>query len=82
MKVLLIIILSFIALGYLLRFLTPLILKWYVKRMQKRFGFTGQNQQNCRREGDVTVNHTATNNGKKKTVAKEVGDYVDFEEVK
>ena len=82
MEVLLIIILSFFALGYLLRLLSPYILKWYVRRMQKRFGFTEQGQQR-RQEGEVTINKTSTaNNKKKKTVAKDVGDYIDFEEVK
>ncbi len=83
MEVLLIIILSFFVLGYILRLLAPYILKWYVKRMQKRFGFTGQGQQNNKREGEVSINKdTSVNNKKKKTVAKDVGDYVDFEEVK
>ncbi|MDR0659531.1 MAG: DUF4834 family protein [Prevotellaceae bacterium] len=83
MEVLLIIILSFFALGYLLRLFAPFILKWYGKRMMKRFGFTDQGQQNNKREGEVTINKTTSTGGKKKkTVAKDVGDYVDFEEVK
>lgn len=77
-----IIILSFFVLGYLLRLLAPFILKWYLKRMQKRFGFTDQGQQYTK-EGEVSVNNaTSANKKKKKTVAKDVGDYVDFEEVK
>ena len=81
MEVLLIIILSFFALGYLLRLLAPFILKWYVRRMQKRFGFTEQSQH--KEEGEVSINlNSSTRNKKKKTVAKDIGDYVDFEEVK
>ena len=79
MEVLLIIILSFFALGYILRLLAPYILRWYGKRMMKRFGFTEEK----RKEGEVTINKTtSTSSKKKKTVAKDVGDYVDFEEVK
>jgi len=82
MDVLLIVILSFILLGYLLRFLAPILLKWYVKRMQKRFGFT-QNRSYSREEGEVTINKTAQNaTGNKTNATKDVGDYVDFEEVK
>ena len=81
MEVLLIIILSFFVLGYLLRLLSPFILKWYVKRMQKRFGFTDQGQQYNKKEGEVSINKATSANKKKKTVAKDVGDYIDFEEV-
>lgn len=81
MEALLIIICSFFALGYVLRLLAPFILKWYVKRMQKRFGFAEQKQQN-KEEGEVSISSAASAGKKKKTVAKDVGDYVDFEEVK
>ncbi len=82
MEVLLIVILSFFLLGYVLRWLAPYILKWYVRRMQKRFGFTEQGQQNTTKEGEVSINKaTSANNKKKKNVAKDVGDYIDFEEV-
>lgn len=83
MEVLLIIILLFFALGYVLRLLAPFILKWYVKRMQKRFGYAEPKQRYNHKEGEVTINKaTSANNKKKKTMAKDVGDYVDFEEVK
>ena len=83
MEVLLIIILSFFVLGYILRLLAPYILRWYGKRMMKRFGFTEPKKQRGKKEGEVIINDAASaSNAKKKTVAKDVGDYVDFEEVK
>lgn len=84
MEFLLITFLFIVLFGYLLRFLVPFLLKWYVKRMQKRYGFTDSGrQQRQGREGEVRIDPSATKAaGKKKKVAKNVGDYVDFEEVR
>ncbi|MFP4557318.1 MAG: DUF4834 family protein [Bacteroidales bacterium] len=64
-----------VLLGYLSRFL----LRIFVRRMQKRYNNEQQQQQKYRRkEGDVHVTKTPP---KEKIVDKDVGEYVDYEEV-
>ena len=70
MEFLLTVILIFVFFGWLLRKLFPLFLAWYVKRKMRK----------CRQqEGKVTVE---TVQEQEKVIAKDMGEYVDFEEEK
>ncbi|HCX99478.1 MAG TPA: hypothetical protein DG754_04985 [Bacteroidales bacterium] len=60
-------------LGYVFRLFAGV----FLKRFQNKYG-GGQNQKQQRAEGDVYVSKTAQ---KEKIVDKDVGDYVDYEEV-
>ncbi|MFO8020998.1 MAG: DUF4834 family protein [Perlabentimonas sp.] len=64
-----------VLLGYIFRFL----LRFFVRRMQKRYE-KGQQQQGRykRKEGEVHVTKTPPT---EKIVDKDVGEYVDYEEV-
>jgi hypothetical protein len=65
--------LIFFLLGYIARF----ILRLFLKRLEKKFNNQAGGQQ--RPEGDVYVNKGRP---KDKMVDQNVGDYVDYEEVK
>jgi len=60
----------------LLRLLAPFLLQSFMKRMQKKYQPPTQ-QQNNRKEGDVTVEKVPKN--KQSNI--DVGEYVDFEEM-
>jgi len=63
-----------VLLGYISRFL----LRFFVKRMQKRYEKNQQQGRYKRKEGEVHVTKTPP---KEKIVDKDVGEYVDYEEV-
>jgi hypothetical protein len=66
--------------GYIFRLLSPYILKWYFKRIEKEFTNQQSNstsQGKAKKEGQVSVNQAEQ---KKKKVDKNVGDYIDFKE--
>jgi hypothetical protein len=63
-----------IVLGYVFRFVARL----YLKRFQNKYN-QSQNQPKQRPEGEVYVSKTVK---KEKVVDKDVGDYIDYEEVK
>lgn len=79
---------------YLAGLIGRLLLRRWIIRRQKEFEQNGGNpffrtytwgagahqQQSRQREGDVTVQQTAQSAEKK--ISREVGDYVDYEEVK
>lgn len=71
-------ILIFFLIIYLLGYVFRFIIKLYLKRFQHRYD-NGENQKQQRPEGDVFVSKTVP---KEKVVDKNVGDYVDYEEVK
>ncbi|MDX9769928.1 MAG: DUF4834 family protein [Tenuifilaceae bacterium] len=75
------ILLRFFAIVFLIFFLITLISRWALRRffrkMQNASNSTSY-QQNRRPEGDVYVSKTAQQD---KIVDKDVGDYVDYEEV-
>jgi large-conductance mechanosensitive channel len=60
---------------FLVRVIVRFIFRSYVRNVQQNF----ENQQNHKKEGDVTIN-TKPKAGKK--IDKDEGDYVDFEEIK
>ena len=75
--------LKFIAIFFLVLFLlaqvSKLLLRYYLKKMQKRYKDQhNQYQRESTREGDVHMSHSPN---KDKIVDKDVGDYVDYEEV-
>jgi flagellar biosynthesis/type III secretory pathway M-ring protein FliF/YscJ len=72
-KFFLILFLIFILLGYIARF----ILRLFFKRLEKKFNNQATEQQ--RPEGEVYVDKGRP---KDKMVDKNIGDYVDYEEVK
>lgn len=85
----LLVILSIVAVLWLLRRLFPLLLIWLIARQAKRQGgawsaqFGGQgpqaggrSTQSTRKEGEVTVESAKV----EKTVNKSVGEYVEYEE--
>ena len=76
MKILLIILLIIIVVQWSLRRLMPYILLYIVKRMtNKQFTKT---QQRTRKEGKINVTTTTST---KKKLDKNIGDYVEFEEI-
>ena len=80
MKVLAIIVLTYLLFKYSIRLLGPFILQFFVKKMQDKFNnqFNQKYENTSKKEGEVTIE------GKKKspkTKDNNVGDYVDFEEV-
>jgi hypothetical protein len=80
LNTLLIIILSFMLLGYILRWAAPAIIRWYTRRMFRRFE---QYHQTIFREPEEQKPPTSDPSPKKSpTSLDNVGDYVDFEEIK
>jgi hypothetical protein len=78
LKVLLIIIASFYLLGWIGR----IMLRRYIKKMQKKMQDQQKyyyESQNRRPEGEVKIE---VNKGKSKKFSKNDGDYVDYEEIK
>ena len=81
-KVILIILLVYYALKIFTRFFAPILLKYVAKKTEKRFqdqfgGFGNQRQPQQQQEGEVTIDKAP----QQKTSNKNVGDYVDFEEL-
>jgi len=71
-------ILIFFLLVFLISYVVRFLLRYYFKRMEKRFN-QQSHYQNTRPEGDVSL----TRNPKtEKMVDKDVGDYIDYKEVK
>jgi hypothetical protein len=82
-KMILIILLVYFGVKILARLFMPLLLKFVAKKAEERFG--GQfgpfqkapKQENTRKEGEVIIDKIP----KTKSSNKDVGDYVDFEEI-
>lgn len=70
-------ILIFFLIIFLLGYVFKLFARIFLKRVQRKYG-GGQSQKQQRPEGDVYVSKTVQ---KEKVVDKDVGDYVDYEEV-
>lgn len=73
-----------------IRLISPLLMKLFLGKMQKRFeqqfnSAQSQTYDNTSSEGDVTVNYSSQRKTNKngQTLSEELGgEYVDFEEVK
>ncbi len=74
MKIILIILLVFYLLILLTRYLAPILLRYFLKKMGKRFNMTSPSQNS---------NHQETTFSKKENLKskKIVGEYIDFEEI-
>ncbi|OEK08584.1 DUF4834 domain-containing protein [Flavivirga aquatica] len=79
-KMILIILLIYFGIKIIARLFAPFLIKYVAKKAEQRFGgqFQGRPQQNTpKKEGEVTIDKVPNT----KTSSKNVGDYVDFEEI-
>ncbi|MEC3907993.1 DUF4834 family protein [Tamlana sp. 2201CG12-4] len=82
-KMILIILLVYFGIKILARLFTPFLVKYITKKTEQKFGqqfkgFQGRTRQDpIRKEGEVTIDKIP----KTKTSNKNVGDYVDYEEI-
>ncbi|MDO5975837.1 DUF4834 family protein [Flavivirga jejuensis] len=81
-RMILIILLIYFGVKILSRLLAPLLVKYVAKKAEQRFGeqfgqFGKQQQQQQKKEGEVTIDKIP----KSRTSNKDVGDYVDYEEI-
>ena len=62
------------------RLVTPFLVRYASKKMEQKFGqsFNNSNQQPKQREGETTIDKMPH---QKKSSNKNVGEYVDFEEI-
>ena len=76
LKTLLIIILFYTVFKYLLRLLAPFFLRSIARKMERQFN---QNEQpiNAQKEGEVSIEKMPH----KETSNKDVGEYIDYEEI-
>ncbi|WP_345274467.1 DUF4834 family protein [Flaviramulus aquimarinus] len=82
-RMVLIILLVYFGIKILARLFSPFLIKFVAKKAEQRFGqqfggFQGQQrQEKPKKEGEVTIDKIP----KAKTSNKDVGDYVDYEEI-
>lgn len=78
-KMILIILLIYFGIKILSRFFGPLLIKYAVKKAEQKFGqsFNTQRPQPEHKEGEISIDKVP----KRKPSNKNVGDYVDFEEI-
>ncbi|CAH8285516.1 uncharacterized protein DUF4834 [Mariniflexile fucanivorans] len=79
LRVILIILLIYYGLKILSRLFAPLLLKFLAKKAEEKFGgqFNQRSQQQPKKEGEVTIDKMPNT----KTSNKDVGEYVDYEEI-
>ncbi|MUP42940.1 DUF4834 family protein [Christiangramia aestuarii] len=84
LKTVLIVLLVYFGLKILLRFFGPLLLKYFIKKMGKKFEsqfnqqFGGQQQTRKQEKGKVTIDKKPKSG---KGSNKNVGEYIDYEEI-
>ena len=81
-RMILIILLIYFGIKILSRLFAPILLKFVAKKAEQRFGdqfgqFQKQQQETSKKPGEVTIDKVP----KAKTSNKDVGDYVDYEEI-
>jgi len=77
-RTILIILVIYYVLKVITRLFAPLLMKYVAKKAQERFGGSFQNQREPeRKEGEVTIDKVP----KTKSSNKNVGDYIDYEEI-
>ncbi|MDD7885875.1 DUF4834 family protein [Flavivirga sp. 57AJ16] len=78
-RMILIILLIYFGIKILSRLFAPFIFKYITKKAEQRFGgqFGKQQQEKPKKEGEVIIDKIP----KTKTSNKNVGDYVDYEEI-
>lgn len=66
---------------FLIRYLSPLMLKWFIKKQQDKYSQNSasynSSNNNSRKEGEVHIKKSS----KERHHTDEIGDYVDYEEV-
>ena len=81
LKVILIVLLVYFGLKLIIRWLGPLILRWVLKKIGKKFEQRFQNfdpgKAQKRRQGEVTIEKNPTSRQSKN----DVGEYIDYEEI-
>lgn len=79
-RTILIILLIYFGLKIIFRFLGPLILRYFMKKMGKKFQdqFNQYKQPTKEKEGKVSIDK---NPGKGRKSNKDVGEYIDYEEI-
>lgn len=79
LRTILIILLIYYGIKILSRLFAPMLLKYAAKKAQDRFGgaFSQQKQEPIKTEGEISIDKMPKN----KTSNKNVGDYVDYEEI-
>jgi len=76
LRTILIIVIVYYAFRLLFRYVMPLLARYFLKRTQKKY--QKQYKKPKRKVGDITVEHTP----EKKKELDDLGEYVDYEEVK
>ncbi len=81
-RMILIILLIYFGIKILSRLFAPFLIKYVAKKAEQRFGdqfgqFGKQQQEKQKKEGEITIDKIP----KTKTSNKNVGDYVDYEEI-
>lgn len=81
-RTILIILLIYYGVKILSRLLAPVLLKYVSKKAEQRFGgqfggFQRQTQEKPKKEGEVTIDKMPN----RKSSNKDIGDYVDYEEI-
>ena len=81
LRVVLIILLIYFGLKILIRWFGPIILRYFLKKIGKKFGAQFQNfdpGKQSKREGEVSIDKKPS---KKPNKGKDVGEYIDYEEI-
>lgn len=78
-KILLIILLIYFGVKILSRLFAPFLLKFVAKKAEQKFGqqFNNQRYETPKREGEISIDKMP----KQRQSNKDVGDYVDYEEI-
>lgn len=78
-RTILIILVIYFGIKILSRLFSPFLIKFVVKKAEERFGgqFGSQRQDPQKKEGEVTIDKIP----KTKSSNKNVGDYIDYEEI-
>lgn len=81
LRVVLIILLIYFGIKILIRWFGPLILRYFLKKIGKKFGAQFQNfdpTARTNKEGEVSIEKKPTQEQKS---GKDVGEYIDYEEI-
>jgi len=79
MKFLIIFLLIIFITPYLIRLISPFLLKYFFKKVEKNMNEQYQQQQ--QNQDNYQQNNNDPNDPQKKKAKEELGDYVDFEEI-
>ena len=79
LRTILIILLIYYGIKVLSRLFSPYLMRFVAKKAEERFGgqFNNQQSEPARKEGEVTIDKVP----KTKSSNKDVGEYVDYEEI-